>query len=392
MNTPKIEMLPLSSLTAYDRNSRTHSADQVKQVAASIREFGFTNPILIDAAGEIIAGHGRVMAAESLGMEVVPCIRLAHLSETQKRAYVLADNQLALNAGWDIELLRVELLDLQKLDFSLDLLGFASDDLSNWLNELEETEGLTDPDDVPDPPVEAVTCRGDVWLMGRNRLMCGDSTSITTAETVLSGVTPDLCFYDPPYDMPSAWGYSYPANRIAALHDYKSVTGAIQALQGKPHVYQFIWDCGACWWTPNRPLARHKACLIGMDSPEWRVDAATVVDGKKRKAKTVKNTRGSCDYKPLSGGRVRMSTVFMSPTAQENNGHQHSKPVAWVKALIAGTGAGSVLDQFAGSGTGLIACEQLGIPCFSVELSELQCDVIVKRWEAFTGKKAELQK
>ena len=156
----KIESLPLDRLIPYARNSRTHSDAQVAQVAASIREFGFTNPVLIDGADGIIAGHGRVMAARKLGLDKVPCIRLAHLSETQKRAYVIADNKLALNSGWDEEMLGLELADLREVDFDLDVVGFDESELANLL--AETTEGETDPDEVPEPPVDPVTVLGDV--------------------------------------------------------------------------------------------------------------------------------------------------------------------------------------------------------------------------------------
>lgn len=184
----RMEMLPVVALVPYARNSRTHSEQQVAQIAASMREFGFTNPVLVDEAGGIIAGHGRVMAAKSLGLVEVPCIRLAHLSEAQKRAYVIADNKLALNAGWDEAMLRLELEDLQAADFDLDLLGFDADELGALLTEPEpETEGLTDPDQAPDPPARPVTVEGDVWLMGKHRVMCGDSTRIDHMEALTLG-------------------------------------------------------------------------------------------------------------------------------------------------------------------------------------------------------------
>ena len=389
---PQIEMIKIDDLVPYKNNSRTHSVAQLAQVAASITEFGFTNPILIDGKNGIIAGHGRMVAAKSLNMETVPCVRLSHLTPAQQKAYVIADNRLGLDAGWDFDILAAEIDALNDEGFDLDLLGFTQDELNEMIGTPNEAPNGNDADAIPQTPADAITKLGDVWIMGKHRLACGDSTAITTADKVLDGAVPDLCLYDPPYDMDNAWAHSYPAGKIAALHDFKNVIGAVQALRGKPTVYQFIWDCGACWWTPNRPLARHKACLIGMDDPLWMVDDATYVDGKTRKAKTVSNTRGECDYEPLPNGAVRMSTVFMRPTSQEDGGHVHSKPVDWIRAMIAGTGSKSVLDQFAGSGTGIMACEQLGIPCYSVELSESQCDVIVKRWENYTGKIAELQK
>lgn len=176
----------IAELTPYARNSRTHSQEQVAQIVASIREFGWTNPVLIDERGEIIAGHGRVLAARELGMGDVPCIVLAGLTDAQKRAYVIADNKLALNAGWDDDMLRLELAELQGLDFDLGLIGFGSDELDLLLTQDQE-QGLTDPDEVPEVQDAAVSARGDIWLLGDHRIMCGDSTSANDVGMLLAG-------------------------------------------------------------------------------------------------------------------------------------------------------------------------------------------------------------
>lgn len=198
----RIERLPISALVPYARNSRTHSDEQLAQIAASIREFGFTNPVLIDEQGGIVAGHGRVMAAQRLGMANVPCLRLAGLTEAQRRAYVIADNQIALNAGWDDAMLRLELADLQAADFNLDLLGFDANRLDELLgDEVGETEGLTDADEVPEVPEKPATRPGDVWLLGRHRLMCGDSTSVDAVEKLMDGERAAFCFTSPPYNL-----------------------------------------------------------------------------------------------------------------------------------------------------------------------------------------------
>ena len=195
-----IEQVKLDALIPYARNSRTHSDAQVAQIAASIKEFGFTNPVLIDETGSIIAGHGRVMASRKLALADVPCIRLSHLTAAQKRAYIIADNKLALNAGWDDEMLRLELSDLKGLDFNLDLTGFSTDEINQLLTP-EQVEGLTDEDAVPEIPVDPVTKLGDVWLLGKHRVMCGDSTSIDAVEKLMDGQKADLVFTDPPYGM-----------------------------------------------------------------------------------------------------------------------------------------------------------------------------------------------
>ena len=184
----QIETLAIDRLIPYARNSRTHSDEQVAQVAASIREFGFTNPVLVDAEGGIIAGHGRVMAARKLGMDKVPCIRLAHLTEAQRRAYVIADNKLALNAGWDEKMLALEFKDLQAMDFDIELTGFGLGDIDELLAELDATpEGATAADDTPPVQAEAITKPGDVWVMGKHRIMCGDSTAADHVQTLLGG-------------------------------------------------------------------------------------------------------------------------------------------------------------------------------------------------------------
>src|SRR4051812_45671770 len=194
---PSYNIAPVAELIPYARNARTHSAAQVAQLAASIREFGFTNPILVDGERGVIAGHGRLLAARKLGLTEVPTIELSHLTPAQRRAYILADNRLALSAGWDDDLLRIELGGLQAEGFDLSITGFD-------LGEIEvlfatPTDGLTDPDDVPEPPAVPVSRPGDLWLLGRHRLACGDATEAATVAQVLAGVRPHLMVSDPPY-------------------------------------------------------------------------------------------------------------------------------------------------------------------------------------------------
>ena len=193
----KVERRKVSDLTPYARNSRTHSDEQVAQIAASIKEWGWTVPVLIEPDGGIIAGHGRVMAAQRLGIDEVPCMIADGWSEGQKRAYIIADNKLALNAGWDDEMLKVEFAELGDMGFDLGLTGFGEMELGALL--ADKTEGLTDPDDVPEAPEIPVTVEGDVWLLGRHRIICGSSTEADTVEKVLNGVEPHLMVTDPPY-------------------------------------------------------------------------------------------------------------------------------------------------------------------------------------------------
>ena len=200
MDDLQIAWRPLGELIPYARNPRTHSDAQVAQIAASIREFGWTNPVLVDGANGIIAGHGRVLAARKLGLERVPVIELAHMSEAQKRAYVLADNQLALNAGWDEALLRLELADLSELGFDLGLIGFGAGELERLLAGDGRT-GLTEDDEAPALPEQAVTRPGDLWVLGEHRLLCGDATVLADVERVLDGQLADMTFTDPPYNV-----------------------------------------------------------------------------------------------------------------------------------------------------------------------------------------------
>ena len=201
----------ISALTAYENNSRTHPEAQIVQIAASIKEFGFTNPVLIDKTDGVIAGHGRLLAAKALGHTEVPCIVLAGLSDVQKRAYVIADNKLALNAGWDDSLLRSELFELSELGFDMELIGFTQDEIDALTPE-QIPEGLTDEDAVPEVPADPISKPGDVWVLGKHRVMCGDSTSIDAVEALMAGGRADMVFTDPPY------GMSYGGGRARGNH------------------------------------------------------------------------------------------------------------------------------------------------------------------------------
>jgi len=196
----QIKTVSVEKLIPYVKNSRTHSDGQVAQIAASIKEFGWTNPILVDGESGVIAGHGRLLAARKLGQKEVPVIELAHMTESQKRAYVIADNQLAMNAGWDTTLLSLELADLKEQGFEMDVLGFDPKELDKLL-EPEQVDGLTDEDAVPEAPVEPKTKLGDIYQLGNHRLMCGDSCSITDMEKLCAGQLVDMWLTDPPYNV-----------------------------------------------------------------------------------------------------------------------------------------------------------------------------------------------
>jgi hypothetical protein len=379
---PRVDMRPVAELVPYARNARTHSDEQVAQIAASIREFGWTNPVLVDGASGIIAGHGRVMAARKLGLDEVPCIELAHLTDAQRRAYILADNKLALNAGWDASLLAIEFGDLQALDFDLGLTGFGEEEIAALL--ADATEGLTDEEDTPEPPAMPTTRAGDLWVLGRHRLLCGDST--LDAERVLPERVGCLLF-DPPWDadvaqQPPPWS----GDATLAFSDGGRI-GDVVNLFGAP-TWLFAWDCVSSWYTPGRPLKRMKLCAWYGDLAAYDPEGAHY--GEPGAARTVTNTRGSYDYEPNPNGK-HLSDVFAAPITREHSeGHQHGKPVAWLRMLIANCARGDVFDPFAGGGSALMACEQLRRDWRGVEIDPGACDSIVMRWQAFTGKQATL--
>ena len=382
-----IEMLPVDALVPYARNSRTHSPEQVAQVAASIREFGFTNPVLIDAQGGIIAGHGRVMASRQLGLAEVPCLRLSHLSDAQKRAYIIADNKLALNAGWDDELLALEMKELGEMDFDLGLTGFGTDEIDQLLASLDATpEGETDGDDVPELQAEAISKPGDVWKLGRHRLLCGDASQ--DAPSFLSGISPDMLYLDPPYEIEAAWGWIVDTPRALVFTDHKHIREAMGVVLKYPVNYHFVWDTIISWYTQNRPLCRHRSSFYCSHEPGWNADASTYVDGKEREEKTVIGGQafaGDYHYQPLSGGRVRVTSVYKQGKTLDEAGN--GKPVAWIRALLAGADARVVFEPFAGTGATIIAAPD-ECTVHAIEIDPCKVDAIVARWEQFTGGKA----
>lgn len=391
----KIETLALDALIPYARNSRTHSDEQVAQVAASIKEFGFTNPVLIDADGGIIAGHGRVMAARRLGLAEVPCIRLAHLSEAQKRAYVIADNKLALNSGWDEKMLALEFADLRALEYDTTLTGFSLDDIDELLAELDATpEGNTDADEAPAVRPDAKTQPGDVWLLGKHRVMCGDSTRIDQAQTLLGGGMADLLVTDPPYNVAYEGGT---AEKLTIENDSMS----------DADFRQFLRDCYATADAVMRPGASFYIWHADTEGFNFR-GAAHDIGWKVRQCIVwVKNSMvlGRQDYQwrhepCLYGWKEgaahswysdrKQTTVLEFNKPQRNGEHPTMKPVELIQYQVENSSrAGdTVLDLFGGSGSTLIACEKTGRKNCSMELDPKYVDVIVRRWQQFTGKRA----
>ena len=384
-NEPIIVRRKVEALIPYARNSRTHDDAQVAQIAASVREFGWTNPILIDGENGIIAGHGRVLAARKLGMDEVPCIELAGLSDTQRQAYIIADNKLALNAGWDNELLAIEFAELAESGFDNLLTGFTQDEIDALTGDESPGEVVSDAE-IGDSP--AIVQPGEIWQIGRHKLMCGDSSIVADIELLLGGESPDLLIYDPPYDVAESWTWQYPCDKALVFSDYKHMAEAMRVASAYETVYQFVWDCCTSWYTPNRPLARHKTALFCSVGKEWGFDAAVYQDGKKREAKTVSNTRGALEYEPLAEGFVHLQTVYQEPNTQQDSSHAHAKPVKWLNALMRGAGGDLALDLFGGSGAAIIAApESMSVYC--MEIDQRSCDRIIDRWQTATGQNAE---
>ena len=367
----KITQKKVTELIPYVKNSRTHSDEQVAQIAASIKEFGWTNPILVDGSNGIIAGHGRLMAARKLGYTEVPTIELADLTETQKKAYIIADNRLALNAGWDNEMLTIELNDLLADGFALELLGFDPKEL-NALLEPEVVEGLTDEDAVPDVPDEPKTKRGDIYQLGYHRLMCGDSTFIDDVEKLMQGTYPDLIHTDPPYGMNAV------SKSSVLKKNYKiDILGDDSPDVAKDAfnlIYGLYPEAKHIWWGANY------YCSALPDSECWLV---------------WDKDNGQSDQTDCELAWANFRSVvrqFTKSSEKKNRVHPTQKPVALMEWIIRRfkLSSDTIADYFGGSGSTLIAAEKHGIKAFVMEYDPKFCDVIVKRWEDFTGKKSVL--
>ena len=406
----KIEWQSVEKLIPYAKNARTHSDEQVAQIAGSIKEFGFNNPVLVDKDNSIIAGHGRFMAARKLGMDKVPVVILDHLTESQRKAYILADNRIALNSGWDSSMLSVELQDL-KDDIDLSLLGFDPDELDALLNPVEETEGLTDEDAVPEVPVEPKTKLGDIYILGNHRLMCGDSTSITDVEKLMDGKNVDFVFTSPPYnagDSEKLSGNTHTTdNKYGMYQDNKSSDDYLNLLVEFTNSWLMHTKCMA---VNLQQLAGNKIAFIEyLDTFKQNFVDMAIWDkrhGAPQMAKNVMSNR--YEYIIFLSNQINPSRAIPTANFQgtvqnvyegkpnRNNEfsdvHAATFPVdlpEW--AIKSFTSNNSTIgDCFGGTGTTLIAAEKLGKKAYLMEIDPKYCDIIVKRWEDFTGKKAQL--
>jgi DNA modification methylase len=393
-----VSYVAITAIQPAARNPRTHSPAQIAQIARSITAFGWTNPVLIDEHARIIAGHGRVAAAQQLGIAEVPTITLAGLSAAQVRALVIADNQLALNAGWDAELLQMELGELGADGFDLSLIGFSDDELAGIL--ADRTDGLTDPDNVPDAPAEPVSVLGDVWTLGRHRLVCGDATSEVDVSLCLGAVRPHLMVTDPPYgvDYDAEWR-DRAAEFSPSMGDRKDTAkGRVQnddradwvdAWLLFPGSVAYVWCASLCSDIAIQALElasfERRAQII------WAKNHITVGRGH------YQWQHEPCWYAVRRGatghwaGDRKQTTVWNIDKAQKNEtGHSTQKPVECMRRPIENNSSPgqAVYDPFVGSGTTIIAAEMTGRACHAIEISPAYCDVTVLRWQAFTGQTA----
>lgn len=392
----QVELWPIGRLLPYAANARTHSDEQVGQIAGSIAEFGFNVPCLVDDRGVLIAGHGRLLAARRLGLQQVPVIRLGHLTDAQARAFRLADNRIALNAGWDDELLSTELERLKEEGVALDLLGFAEDELDRLLDGLDAGGASEEEDEVPEPPAEAVTRPGDLWLLGPHRLLCGDATITTDVARLLDGACPHLMVTDPPYgvDYDPNWrnesGVSATARTGKVNNDHRADWREAWSLF--PGEVAYVWHSGihartvaesldACGFLIRTQIIWAKPRLVlSRGDYHWQHEP--------------------CFYAVRKGatghwqGARDQSTLWAIGTDENDDATEHGtqKPVECMRRPIVNNSAKGelVYEPFAGSGSTLIAADSVGRVCLAIEIDPRYCDVIIERWQNHAGSTATL--
>lgn len=405
----KVEYRKVEDLIPYARNARTHSDEQIAQIAASIKEFGWTNPILIDGENGIIAGHGRLAAARKLKMDKVPCIELSGLTEAQKKAYILADNRLPQNAGWDDSLLKLEIEDLKNWGVSVESLGFDDAEIKALFPDAEtETENADA--EISEPPADPVTKKGDVWILGNHRLMCGDSTNSDDVGRLLDGKTVDICFTSPPYNLGKeiceavsdkeqkyvGYSDSLPDN------EYTDLLNAFLKLSLEYCQYSFV---NLQLLSPNKIpiidwLFQNKKILA--DVAVW-----DKIVGAPAFAKNVMNSRFEFVFIFSKKGNRAVGTIPFHGTISnvfecQFNGsfahmneyskiHSAAFPLDFATDFVSKFAKDSVYDPFSGIGTTIIAAENLGKTAYGMELVPAYCDVIIKRWQDLTGRKAYLE-
>jgi DNA modification methylase len=393
----RIEIWPIEKLIPYARNPRTHSDAQVAQLAASIAEFGFVNPVLVASDAGILAGHGRMLGAQALKLKEVPVIVLDHLTPAQRRAYLLADNKLAELAGWDEDLLRMELKDLQLEEFDLGVIGFSDEELAELLSDDGVvTTGLTDEDAVPDVPERPVSVAGDLWLLGDHRVLCGDATDLKAVRMLIAGEQADLVFTDPPYNVDYE---GYTADKLTIKGDKMKPAEFDKFLRGTFASYRAVVKQGASMY------------VCHASSVQREFQNALEASGFEVRCQIIwaKNTfawghgRYKFQHEPIFYchrakqsdawyGDKSQSTLWQEKKPAANRLHPTMKPIELIeRALLNSSKAGDcVLDLFGGSGSTLIACERRNRKSRLMELDPKYTDVIVKRWQEYTGGRATL--
>ena len=373
----KAETVSIDSLSFDPSNVRKHGERNLATIKASLLRFGQQKPIVVDANGVVRAGNGTLAAAKALGWKEIAVVR-STLAGSEATAYAIADNRTAELAEWDEDALSETLSALQCEDEALlDAAGFDSAELSRMIDGMAE---VTE-DEVPEPPADPITKPGDLWLLGDHRVLCGDSTKANGF-----GDHCRVLLFDPPWDA----GISMVAREATLAFCDGQRASDIVTIFGAP-TWTFAWDCVSSWYTPSRPLRRMKLCLWYGKLNTYNQDGSHY--GEPGESRTVTNTRGSYEYTPDPRGK-HLSDLFAAPITKlhAESEHTHAKPVAWIRMLIGNCTQGDIYDPFLGSGTTLIAAEQLGRKCYGMEISPAYCDVIVKRWENLTGRKAELAK
>ena len=401
--TPALKVVyrQVADLIPYARNARTHSDEQVTRIASSIKEFGFTNPILIDGDNGIIAGHGRLMAAKKLGLREVPTIELSGMTDAQKRAYILADNKLALDAGWDEELLRLEFEELRGGAIDLELTGFSLDEINDILGQ-DDLSTDVEEQELPEPSVDPVTKLGDLWILGNHRLLCGNSTNKNDVDRLMCGNKADLLFTDPPYgvsyerktkEVLKSKNYTKIKNDDLSLNEFQAFLSDVfknSVTYLKETASYYVFSCQGGDQEMMMMMAMRESGMPCRHQIIWVKDAPVFSMG-----------RLDYDYKhePILYGWIKTHN-FQRKGSQdksvwefgrtENKLHPTMKPVDLVANAILNSTKRSdlVLDLFGGSGSTLIASEKTDRKAFLMELDPIYCDVIIKRWQDYTGQKA----
>jgi DNA modification methylase len=392
----RIERWLIDKLIPWARNPRTHSDAQIAQIAASIAEFGFNNPILVDTKAGIIAGHGRLLAAQKLGLTEVPVIVLDHLTEAQKRAYIIADNQLALNAGWDESRLSAELAALQAEDFDTSLIGFEDEELARLLAAQDATEGLTDEDAIPELPETPTSELGDVWILGNHKLLVGDATAHQDVERLMAGDAADLIFTDPPYNV-DYQGYTeerlkIKSDRMSAAEFKQFLEAAFRSCRAAVKTGASLYVCHSSSWQREFQNALEAAGFEVRCQIIWAKNTFAWGFGR------YKFRHEPLFYAHVAGekdawyGNKSQSTLWQENKPAANRLHPTMKPVELIeRALLNSSKAGDIVaDLFGGSGSTLIACERRNRKARLMELDPKYADCIVQRWQDYTGKQAAL--